>query len=123
MSIADQVLNNKRAAYDANVRTFANGRGYEFQVDFNQDAIDVARMTNNPDANYFLSDVANVLIDFVEAGESYRVLNATEAFIKSVRREAKRRALVIWFGLAKDQYGNPVNCAERLLTLRDSIYD
>ena len=107
-------------AYAANVRTFANGRDYEFEIDFNQDAIDVSTLTHSPDQTYYFSDVAKVLIDFVANNESYRVVNASEAFVQAVRREAKRRNLAIWFGFQKDQFGNIVSTNDRLLTLKEN---
>lgn len=120
MNIADRAKENSHSAYAANVRTFANGRDYEFDIDFNKDAIDVSNCYYVAESVYYFSDVAKVLLDFVEGGESYRVLNASDAFIQAVRREAKRRNLAIWFGFPKDQFGNPANTAERLLTLREN---
>lgn len=106
--------------YADNVRTFANGRDYEFEVDFNQSVLDVSHMTFGGDSTYYFSDVARALMDFVANNETYRIVNATEAFVQAVRREAKRRNLAIWFGFPKDQFGNIVDTNTRLLTRKEN---
>lgn len=118
---ADSIEQKQRKAYDANVRTFADGREYEFEVDFNRPLINCLDFTGHEDSAYYSYDVAAVLLDFVAAGASYDVINATDPFVQTVRRLARNRKIDIYFGFHKDQYGRAVNTTVRKITLRENV--
>lgn len=110
-----------RTAYNSNVRMFADGRDYEFEVDFNKPVINCLDFTGHAESSYYFSDVARVLLDFVAAGASYDVVNATDAFVQTVRRIARQRGVDVYFGFHKDQFGRAVNTTVRHIILKENF--
>lgn len=103
------------------VRTFASGREYYVEVDFSRGELDVSELLLDADGQAYFSAVARTLMDFVDAGLTYRIVNATEAFNQAVRRAAKSRGIAIYYGFQRDQYGRPVSTGVRLLTLKENM--